>query len=356
MKKLTHVIKTKLTLVRAIVLALALIGLPIAAENPVAAAQITNRKITLGNSAPSPTTTSYTFNFTVPTTGTIIKSASFTACTTASGVCSPVAGFSNTGVTLAQPVNLGNASGWTVDNTTAGSLRLNNSGNASLPTGNQTIIFNGVMNPSATNTTFYLRMVTYSDATYTTPVDSGVVVASTATQVQVSLAVDEALTFCTGTSITGTNCATAAGITVNLGTGSTTNTATGTSIIAASTNGSSGYSITVSGTTLTSGSYTITALGSGAASAVGTSQFGLNLVSNTTPAVGSAVSGSGTATAAPNYATANTFRYGTGESVASVTGAANANTFTVSYIANINGLTPAGNYTTNLTYVATPNF
>jgi hypothetical protein len=355
MKKLTQAIKEKASLARTVVITLALAILPLAAVTPAAAAQITNRKITLGSSAPSPTTTSYTFNFTVPS-ATVVKSASFTACTTASGACTSVGGFSNTGVTLTQPSNLGDGSGWIVDNATAGSLRLNKSGDVATPTGSQTVIFNGVTNPSATNTTFYLRMVTYSDAAYGTPIDSGVVAASTATQVQVSLAVDEALTFCTGTSITGTNCATAAGSTVNLGTGTTTTTASGTSILAASTNGPSGYSITVSGATLTSGSNTITALSSGATSAVGTSQFGLDLVSNTTPAIGSAASGSGTATAAPNYATADTFRYGTGESVASVAGATNANTFTVSYIANINGLTPAGSYTTTLTYVATPNF
>jgi hypothetical protein len=356
MKKLTQAIKSKITIVRAFALAVALAILPIAAVTPAAAAQIINRKVTLGSSAPSPTTTSYIFTFTVPTTGTVVKSTSFTACTTASGTCLSVAGFSNTGVTLTQPTNLGDASGWTVDNATVGSLRLNKSGDAATPTGSQTVAFNGVSNPSATNATFFLRMTTYSDATYGTPIDSGIVAASTAAQVQVSLAVDEALTFCTGTSITGTNCGTATGSTVNLGTGTTTTTATGTSILAASTNGPSGYSITVSGTTLTSGSNTITALSSGAASAVGNSQFGLNLVSNTTPAVGTAVIGSGTAAAAPNYASANMFRYVTGDSVASVAGATNANTFTVSYIANINGLTPAGSYTTTLTYVATPNF
>jgi hypothetical protein len=356
MKKLTQSIKTKVTFAKTVVLTLVLAMLPLAGVTPAAAAQITNRKVTLGSSAPSPTTTTYTFNFTVPTTGTVIKSASFTACTTPSGTCSSVAGFSNTGVTLTQPTNLGDASGWTVDNTTAGSLRLNKSGDTATPTGNQTVVFNGVTNPSTTNTTFFLRMTTYSDAAYTTAIDSGVVAASTATQVQVSLAVDEALTFCTGTSITGTNCATATGSTVNLGTGSTTATSSGTSILAASTNGTTGYSITVSGSTLTSGSNTITALSSGAASSVGTKQFGLNLVANTTPAVGSAVNGSGSGTAATNYATANTFRFGTGETVASVGAATNANTYTVSYIANIDGLTPPGSYTTTLTYVATPNF
>ncbi len=356
MKKLTQAIKTKLTFARTIILTLALTALPLASVSPVAAAQITNRSVTLGSSAPSPTTTSYTFNFTVPTTGTVIKSASFTACTTPSGTCTPVTGFSNTGATLTQPTNLGDASGWTVDNTTSGSLRLNKSGNVTTPTGSQTVVFSGVTNPTASNATFFLRMTTYSDATYTTAIDTGVVAASTANQVQVSLAVNEALTFCTGTSITGTNCATATGSTVDLGTGSTTATSSGTSILAASTNAQGGYSITVAGSTLTSGSNTITALTSGAASSVGSKQFGLNLVANTTPSVGAAVSGSGTGAPAGNYSSPNTYRFGSGETIASVGTSTNANTYTVSYIANIDGATPAGSYTTTLTYVATPNF
>lgn len=356
MKKLTLTIRRTFIIARTGLLLFVIGFVPMFVVTPASAAQITNRKVTIGNSAPSPTTTAYTFNFTVPTTGTIVKSASFTACDSPSGTCNTVAGFSNSGATLSQPTNLGDASGWVVDNTTSGSLRLNKSGNVATPTGNQTVVFNGVTNPSTTNMTFFLRMTTYSDAGYTVPVDSGAVAASTATQVQVSLDVDEALTFCTGTSITGTNCATATGSTVNLGTGSTTATSKGTSIFAASTNGTTGYTVTVSGTTLTSGANTITALSSGAASSVGNSQFGLNLVSNTTPAVGSAVSGSGTAAAAANYATANTFRFGSSEQIATVASATNANTFTVSYMANINGLTPSGSYTTTLTFVATPNF
>jgi hypothetical protein len=347
--------RSTLKTIRTAVLVLSIALLPIASATQASAAQITNRKITLGTSAPS-TATSYAFTFTVPT-ATAIKSASFTACTTASGACTTPSGFVNSSSTLTgQPTNIGAASGWTVNTSTAGSLRLVNASNATAPSASQTVSFSNVTNPTATNATFFLRAATFSDAAWTTGIDTGVVAASTATQIQVSLAVDETLTFCTGTSITGTNCGTATGSTVDLGTGSTTATSSGTSIMAASTNGSSGYSITVAGATLTSGANTITALASGAAASIGTKQFGANLVANTTPSVGTAASGTGTATAAANYNTANTFRFGTGETVASVGGASNANTFTVSYIANIDGLTPPGSYQTTLTYVATANF
>ena len=321
----------------------------------VSAAAINARRVTIGSSAPSAVTT-YSFTFTVPST-TVLQSASFTACTTASGACGLPTGFSVTGTTLtAQPTNLGDATGWTVNTATPGSLRLAKTGNVAAPTGNQTVGFTGVTNPSATNATFFMRIATFSDASWTTTIDNGTVAASTATQIQVALAVDEALTFCTGTSITGQNCGTVAGSTVNLGTGSTTVTTSGTSVMAASTNGASGYTITVNGATLTSGGNTITALAAGGASTTGTEQFGLNLVSNATPAVGAARTGTGSAAALGNYATANSFRFVTGESVASVAGPTNANTFTVSYIANIEGLTEAGAYTSNLNYIATANF
>ncbi|MGK3946406.1 hypothetical protein ABK046_49630, partial [Streptomyces caeruleatus] len=79
--------------------------------------------------------------------------------------------------------------------------------------------------------------------------------------------------------------------------------------MAASTNGTLGYTITVNGNTLTSGSLDeIDPLPTGGTSSVGSEQFGLNLVANTTPAVGAARSGSGTAAALSNYGTANTFR------------------------------------------------
>lgn len=348
-------VTTVLKVSRVAVFALVLAVIPYLTISPTSAAQVTNRTLTIGSSAPSAVTT-YSFAFTVPST-TVLQSASFTACTTASGACTTPSGFSVTGTTLtAQPTNLGDATGWTVNTATAGSLRLSKSGNAAAPTGNQVVSFSGVTNPSATNSTFFMRISTFSAANWTGLVDDGTVAASTSAQIQVALTVDEALTFCTGTSITGQNCGTIAGSTVNLGTASTTTTASGTSVMAASTNGTLGYTITVNGATLTSGSNSITALSSGGTSSVGTEQFGLNLVANTTPSVGAARSGTGTAAALSNYGTANTFRFATGESIASVGGPTNANTFTVSYIANIAGLTEAGVYTSNLNYIATANF
>lgn len=304
---------------------------------------IVNRKVTIGSSAPSASTT-YTFTFTVPSV-TVLQSAEFTACTTASGACTTPTGFSATSSTLpSQPVNLGDASGWVVDTATAGSLRLSKAGNVAAPTGNQTVTFGNVTNPSATNSTFYMRMTTYSASNWTGAVDTGNVATSTAGQITVTAIVDEALTF------------TLAAATVALGTLTTSTTGSGTSSMTASTNASTGYSITASGATLTSGTNTITALASPTASSINNKQFGLNLMANATPAVGAGVSGTGTGTAATGYNTANSYKFVTGDTVASAALPTNSNTYTVSYIANIDGVTAAGGYSTILTYVATANF
>lgn len=331
-------------ILRALVAILTVASVAPALTNIAAAAQITGRSVTIGNSAPSASTT-YTFNFTVPTTGTAIKSASFTACTTASGTCTTPSGFSVASSTLSsQPTGLGATSGWTVNTSTAGSLRVTNSSNTTNPSGSQQVVFAGVVNPSATNSTYFFRMTTYSDASWTTVVDTGTVATSTAGQVTVTASVDEALTF------------TLSNTTVPLGTLTSTSTGSGTSTMSASTNASSGYAVTVNGTTLTSGANTINALTTPTASSQGSKQFGLNLAANTTPSVGSTVSGSGSGTASTGYSSANNFKFVSGDTVASATGPTNSNTYTISYLANIDAVTNPGAYSTVLTYVATANF
>lgn len=331
--------------------ALAIAIVPVVNATQTSAAQLTDRSVTIGSSVASATTT-YTFAFTVPTTGTDIQSFAAQACDTASGTCTQsagAAGFSSAGAgTLpSQPVNLGAASGWTSNVADTTSLRVVNSGNTTNPTGSQTVSFQGVTNPSATNSTFFLRLTTYSDAAWTTPIDTGVVAASTAGQITVNANVDETLTF------------TLTGATVNLSPTPVTTgaTSTGTSTMSASTNASDGYSITVAGNTLTGPSGNIDAMASRTTSTPGSvEQFGINLKANTTPSVGTAVSGAGSGVAVGDYNVVDEFKFVSGNTVASATAPTNSNTFTVSYIANITPVTAPGAYTTTLTYVATPNF
>lgn len=324
------------------------------------AAQITGRKVTLGSSAASESTTYTAVTGALPS-ATVLQSVDFVACTTASGSCTTPTGFTSGSSTLSsQPVGYGDAAGWTVDTSNTGKLRFKKTGNVAAPSGATSAVFGSVTNPSTTNTTFFLRMTTYSDDAWTTSVDSGVIAVSTSTTITVSGSVDEALTFCTGTSgITSSSCAGATGSSVSLGSLTTTSTGSGTSLFGITTNAGSGYVVTYNGATLTSGGNTISAIGgTSATSSQGTEQFGVNLKLNTTPSVGAEVAGAGSAVAASPYATADEFAFVAGSAQTMVNqGSSDAfRMFTVSYIANISASTEPGTYTTSVNYVATPTF
>lgn len=349
---------SKLIISRLVAVAFIVGVFPLLSITKVSAAQIEDRSVTLSSSVGDASGVSYSLATSALPSTTPVKSLEIKFCSSLTGACVTPAGFSALSSTLdAQPTGLGATSGWTVSAATQGSLRIINASNSTQPSGLVAVKWNSVHNPTVNNATFYGVITTYSDSGWTNAIDAGSVALSTSTQIQVALKVDETLTFCSGTSITGQDCSTVAGNVVDLGSGSVSATATGTSVISASTNGDSGYSVMVSGNTLTSGGNEITALQAGGSSSKGTKQFGFNLAAgNTTPVVGTAVTGAGTATATANYGTNNTFRFKTDEVIASASGPTNGNTFTVGYIANIDGVTPVGAYTSNLTYTATSNF
>lgn len=310
----------------------------------VYASQIGDRKVIIGSSVANANTT-YSFLFTMPT-NTIVRSASFVACTEASGTCNTPAGFSSSSATLPiQPINLGDASGWLVDNSLPGSLRITNSSNSTASSGSQTVNFANVINPSAENSTYYIRINLYSADNFTGLIDSGVVATSTAGQVTVSVVIGEKLSFV----LNSTN--------VSLSEPTTSSTGVGSSSMTVSTNAKSGYSVSYSGNTLRSGANEITPMTTASSSIVNTKQFGINLMSNTSPSVGASVAGVGLGVVANGYNTQNQFKFNPlGETIANASGPTNDNTFTTSYIANMDGSTAAGVYSTLINYVATANF
>jgi hypothetical protein len=319
----------------------------------VDAAQITSRSTTLGVSTPGAATT-YAFSFTVPTTGTAIKSFSAQACTTPLGSCTTPTGFSITGSTLtAQPTGFGAASGWTVNTATAGQLRMVDASNATTPSGSQAVSFSGVTNSTTVNTAYYLRITTYSDSAWTTAIDTGNTAVATddaTTDLPVSAVVAEALTFCVGTS--GATCGTIAGTSVSLNSGNPLSTAsigTGTSEMIASTNAGSGLVITYNAGQFTNGTHNFANgfTSSGAASSPGTEEFGLNATE----------SGSGGVVSSP-YNTAN---YAWNPAVTTSIGTSGGapltlGTWTVNYGANVSATTPYGSYSTKMVFTCTPTF
>ncbi len=368
------------------------------------ASQITGRSLTLqagatdGGSKPGGVV-NHLFTFTLPTTGTTIYSIQFQYCTTADGTCVEPSGLVTANATL------GTQTGMTFDSVVAnpagspagteGSPYLTSAAGINVSTGNQNVSFQlkNITNPDGSNCpgtsgscTFYVRISTYSDpsgAPSGSPVDSGVVAASTAQQITLSGTMPESLVFCTGGTISVTNsvpdCTTATSGAVNFNADfSPTATAWATSQMAASTNAGSGYAIDVGGSTLTSGANTITAIGATPdTSKLGNSQFGTDLVLNDGSAYTNAPNITGSADVAPapdggnymgtpatNFDTAGSFAFdntalntiansdnGTGTS-----GPTDGQIYTNSYIVNVPGNQPAGTYTTTLTYICTPTF
>lgn len=346
---------------------------------------ITNRTLTLSSSSPnaSNATTTYTFTFTVGNTSTAVQSVGIQICDAADGTCNAPTGFTNASATLAsQPTGLGSGSGWTINGSpgTTHELDIANASNSTAPSGSQTIVFGNVQNPTTANHSFYARITTYSDA-YTTAVDNGVVAGSTAQAIVLTGTMPESLTFCTGQSVSLTagipdcSTATAGNVTFNQ-LFSPSSSSYATSQMAASTNAASGYAITVSGSTLTSGSNTVPAMTSATTSAVGTGQFGLNLVLDTAANAASPAPSPLSADVTPSGGTfekgeplagfntggnAATAQYkfndtGTNNVADSQSAATDPQIFTATYLVNVAGHQAAGTYTTTLTYICTATF
>jgi hypothetical protein len=118
----------------------------------------------------------------------------------------------------------------------------------------------------------------------------------------------------------------------------------------ASTTASNGYTITVRGGTLTSGSNTLTAIGDTAASSTpGSEQFGMRV---------EASGGSGQVASPYNLLTSYAYNATAGSTdiVATTAGTSEDTTYSVYFLSNIASQTEAGQYSTTITYVITANF
>jgi hypothetical protein len=128
---------------------------------------------------------------------------------------------------------------------------------------------------------------------------------------------------------------------------------------------SSGYIMQLTGLPPHQTVHTIPGLASPQASQAGTEQFGINLRKNTTPNVGTEPAQFPDASfaygiPAPDYNTANLFKYVSGDIIAQSGVGADPGVgethYTLSYILNLNPLTPAGRYEADLSVVVSAKF
>ena len=223
----------------------------------------------------------------------------------------------------------------------------------------------GITNPNLGNHSFYARILTYTSAADAANylsgspgsyIDSGGFALSTANRVDINTIVPPYLFFCAAQAISGYDCTSASELYVNFGNFSPSYTSTGLSQLLILTNAGSGYGVRIYGTTLTSGNNTIKAIVPQHASNTGIEQFGLNLVANTNPAIGNDPVGPGSAVPMADYATANRFKFNSGDTIISGSGVTTWRKFTISYIVNINQNQRPGIYTTTLTFICLANF
>jgi hypothetical protein len=153
--------------------------------------------------------------------------------------------------------------------------------------------------------------------------------------------------------------------TVSLGQLSTSVPTTATATFSIRDYTSSGYKVYIVGNTPTYGSHSLTKLAADAGYVANNEEFGINLVANTSPswtygnfgagatcqAVGfcSGVSGDGSTN---NYIQNGKFRFNSGEAIASSTSSSGETDYTMSFMAGISTLTPAGSYQGSLSLVA----
>lgn len=392
------------------------------------AAQLTGRSLTLQKDTVHSGTAegsypggvvSHKFDFEIPDSAGSFQSIKFLYCTTADVLetnCTTPTGVVTTNAVLDAQSGV---TGATMNNATAGAPLLtfasgqnpNTSGTPGYTTVSYTF---GVMtNPTASNETFFVRIIAYSanDGTGSV-INAGTVAASTTEPIVLTGVMPESLIFCAGATVEESSpgipdCSTASSGAIQFNDlFSPTETRYSFSQMAASTNASDGYAISVNGPTLTSGSYTIPAMTTATTLLPGSGQFGMNLVENTYTAgndidLTTASFGSGqlneayngpslvdgfnndgddgttpdvysaSVNQAPNgtnlrgqastdYDTDNTFKFLSGDTVAASdntgAGPTDAQIFTVTYVANVAGSQAPGTYVTTLLYICTPTF
>lgn len=147
----------------------------------------------------------------------------------------------------------------------------------------------------------------------------------------------------------------------NLGTLSSETTATKTTSVKIRNYLSDGYTLQIIGDPPSYAGHKLKTSTTPTASTPGTEQFAINVVANTTPNVGAAPvqvpsNQFSFGTVAPNYATANLFKYASEDVVAKSLTSSGQTEYTISMIINIANNTPAGHYKGEYSAVVIPAY
>lgn len=216
-----------------------------------------------------------------------------------------------------------------------------------------------IKNPTDISKAFSIRLRTHASTDATgSQVDFGSVRGQVQNGIQIETQVPPMLLFCVAEEV-GDDCSQTNGnYYTDMGQLKSSETLTAKSQMAAGTNATGGFAITTTGTPLAAGTNVIDGMATPTESRPGFNQFGINLVENSAPAIGSNPTTGLWLNASPTagYATPNMYKYVPGDVIAVSTSVNLMQKFTVSYIVNSSPQLKAGVYTTTITYIASGRF
>jgi hypothetical protein len=214
----------------------------------------------------------------------------------------------------------------------------------------------GITNPSSPGA-YYVRLQTFANSNASGGYsDYGGIAFVIINSFSISAEVPPYLIFCAGVSIPALNCDSVTGTYVNFGELSPQAASYGLSQMMVATNANDGYSVTISGTTMESGNNVINPLTTADVSRPGTSQFGLNLTDNASPAGGDTPEGPGTAQPVADYDHPNFFQFIPGDIIVSNPTTDNLRRYTISYMVNVPSDQAPGVYASTMTFICLANF
>lgn len=218
--------------------------------------------------------------------------------------------------------------------------------------------FDNIKNPTDTSKSFSIRLRSHSSTDASGPqIDFGSVKGQVTNGITIETQVPPMLVFCLAEQVNDNCEGTNDNYYSDMGTLSAGSTLTAQSQMAVGTNATAGFSITANGTPMAAGTNIIDSLTDPTESKPGTNQFGINLVANNTPTVGSDPQGTwANALPASQYATPNKYKFVSGDEVAYSPNVSLMKKFTISYIVNSRPDLKPGVYTTTITYIASGRF
>jgi hypothetical protein len=269
--------------------------------------------------------------------------------------CDPPAGLDVSQATLSSQTG---ETGFTIASQTTNHIVLTRNPSVPLTSGVSSYTLSGVVNPTDIGHSFAIRLASYESTDASGPlINGGAVTGQVTNAIVIQTQVPPMLIFCFSRAVEYNCTGTDDTYYTDMGTLSSTQTLTAESQMAVGTNATQGFVITANGGPPAAGTNVIPGTSVPAPSTKGTNQFGINLVANTAPIVGSDPEGTwANAIASPDYGVPNEYKYVPGDVVAYSPNVSLMKKFTVSYILNSSENLHPGVYSTTITFVASGRF